>query len=918
LERAVALYQGKLLPNCYDEWIEPEQERLHQACIRVYTWLIQQLQTQQDYSVALRHAQQLLRIDPLNEAAYASLMQLYALSGDRANAFQTYHRCMSVLREELGVDPSASTRKFYERLLLEDEAVEDRGVADEAPRMQVASHHPSSLPPVVPVRWMSPLVGREREWATIQQWVNAKADYASEVLLVVGEPGIGKTRLLEELRATMQADQVLWGRGFAAEMVRPYGIWTDALRSLAIPPSVTIPPELSFLLPEMGQPTKTARERSHLFDAVVQLIAEWTNQAPLVVIFDDIQWIDEASSALLHYTIRLLGHLPVRFAYAGRSEELEENPVISRVVQALRRERRLRTLKLQPFDRAQTAELIRTVQINFSNLSVEAFDQVFTDSGGNPLFALEVARALSQNQSAHANDLEGLIGDRLQRLDDGAREVLPWAAALGRNFNPTIVAQVANYPLPQLLMAIEQLERQNIIRPSTGAGNEIGYDFAHNIVRQVVYQQLSEPLRHLIHMQIAHKLNQLASSDNALASDIAHHASLGGDHELAASAALLAAERCLKLFAYAEASKLAQQGIQHSQRLDSSSRVRLQIRLLKCYILAGVTKEQIPQLEATLNQLIIETIALNLKDEEAIALEVLMALSYDYDNLTSVHQHSLQAAERVRLASSAVMARTLAHSGWCLAEIERDMDRAEALLLEAQLLATRVGLEIGDISCGLGCVRRHAADFAGAHLLLEQAWHMAQVEQDHWRECACLSYLAMVELEADHPLRAVAYSTELAIVATKISGDGSEGAMAAALTALANYQLQQPEADAALGQAIATLQQVDAKRMLAYVLTGAAEVDLEEQRPRLAVHRAETALQAAQIIKHPSAIALAWAISIRGFLALDEREQAATRFELFNAETDRHTLSVRARAAVEQVIQQIQPIICSRQSSDNA
>jgi len=671
LERAIALYQGKLLPTCYDEWIEPEQERLHQACIRVYTWLIQQLQMQRDYSAALRYAQQLLRIEPLNETTYAHLMQLYALNGDRANAFQTYHRCMTVLREELGVDPSASTRKFYERLLLEDEAVEDRGVADEAPRMQVASHHPSSLPPVVPVRWMSPLVGREREWATIQQWVNAKADYASEVLLVVGEPGIGKTRLLEELRATMQADQVLWGRGFAAEMVRPYGIWTDALRSLAIPPSVTIPPELSFLLPEMGQPTKTApdrpparlRERSHLFDAVVQLIAEWTNQAPLVVIFDDIQWIDEASSALLHYTIRLLGHLPVRFAYAGRSEELEENPVISRVVQALRRERRLRTLKLQPFDRAQTAELIRSVQINFSNLSVEAFDQVFTDSGGNPLFALEVARALSQNQSAHANDLEGLIGDRLQRLDDGAREVLPWAAALGRNFNPTIVAQVANYPLPQLLMAIEQLERQNIIRPSTSAGTEIRYDFAHNIVRQVVYQQLSEPRRHLIHMQVAHRLNQLASSDNALASDIAHHASLGGDHELAASAALLAAERCLKLFAYAEASKLAQQGIQHSQQLDSSSRVRLQIRLLKCYILAGVTKEQIPQLEATLNQLIVEAIALNLKDEEAIALEVLMALSYDYDNLTSVHQHSLQAAERVRLASPAVMARTLAHSG---------------------------------------------------------------------------------------------------------------------------------------------------------------------------------------------------------------------------------------------------------------
>lgn len=343
LERAIALYQGKLLPTCYDEWIEPEQERLHQACIRVYTWLIQQLQTQRDYSAALRYAQQLLRIEPLNETAYAHLMQLYALSGDHANAFQTYHRCMTVLREELGVDPSASTRKLYELLLMEDEGVEAK-----TPVMQVASRRPSFLPSIAPVRSMPPLVGREREWATIQQWANVSAtDIASEVLLLVGEPGIGKTRLLEELRATMQADQVLWGRGFAAEIVRPYGIWTDALRSIAIPPSVDIPPELGFLLPEIGQPMKAPPDRSHLFDAVVQLLAEWANQNPLVVILDDIQWIDEASSALLHYAIRLLSHLSVRFACTARSGELEENGAISQVVQALRREQRLRTLRFR-------------------------------------------------------------------------------------------------------------------------------------------------------------------------------------------------------------------------------------------------------------------------------------------------------------------------------------------------------------------------------------------------------------------------------------------------------------------------------------------------------------------------------------------------------------------------------------------
>ncbi|XHX77630.1 MAG: hypothetical protein RBJ76_24875 [Stenomitos frigidus ULC029] len=245
------------------------------------------------------------------------------------------------------------------------------------------------------------------------------------------------------------------------------------------------------------------------------------------------------------------------------------------------------------------------------------------------------------------------------------------------------------------------------------------------------------------------------------------------------------------------------------------------------------------------------------------------------------------------------------------------MDRAEALLLEAQSLAARVGLEISDIACGLGFVRRHAADFTGAHLLLKQAWQMAQAEQDHWRECACLSYLAMVELEAGNPLRAIAYSTELATVATKISGEGSEGTMASALTALANYQRQQPGADAALEQAIATLQQIDAKRMLSYVLIGAAEVNLEWKRLQWVVQRSEAALQAAQIIKHPSEITLAWAMSIRGFLALGEREQTIKQFELLGDEIDRHPLSVRARTAVDQVVQQMQLTTGSCKALDN-
>ncbi|MEG4858936.1 BTAD domain-containing putative transcriptional regulator [Microcoleus sp. K1-B6] len=914
-EQAIALYGGDLLPSCEDEWIFPEREHLRQKLLHALESLTRLSEAQGDYRAAIRSAQRLLEIDPLHETSYAALMRSHHLNGDRANALQVYHRCMTLLREELGVDPSAITRKLYEQLLLEDEA----------PDIQPSSH--SAGPPQTnlfpsPLA-LSPLVGRDREWASIQQWAkpillancsaNATAE-ASPVLLLAGEPGIGKTRLLEELRATAQAVQVLWGRGFAAEMVRPYGIWIDALRSIAMPSTGNIPPELGFLLPELAQPGKAPpdmpparlRERSHLFDAVVQLLAQSASEAALIVILDDIQWIDEASSALLHYAIRLLSHKPVLFACTGRSREVEENAGISRVVQALRRERRLLTLELHPFDRQQTAELIRRQQaVNPLELSPEAVERVFIDSGGNPLFALEVARALSQDRSTHADNLEALIRDRLHQLDDTAREFLPWAAALGRSFKPTAVAHVADYPLPKLLMAIEQLEQQTIIRPSASLGDEMGYDFAHDIVRQTVYRQLSQPRRHLIHLQIAHKLHQLSTPDNAWAGDIARHAAIGGDRELAASSAFCAAERCLKLFAYTEASELAQLGIEQCQGLDDRTRIELHLKLLRVGAIAGVTGDRVSQLDSEVHRLIDEANALGLEEAEATGLEALVILHFDRSNFANVHQHSLRAAEVSRASSPATAVRLLAYGGSCLAEIGREMARAEALLLEAQSLAERVGLKNIGIDQGLGAVQRHHGNYAQARVLWQQAWRSAAAQQDHWCEFYNLSYLAMTELEAGDPAAALPYCQEMAIVGAKIKGEGSEGAIAQALLALANYQLQQIGADAALERAIATLQQVDAKRMLSYVLIGAAQVDLECDRPLLATARAEAALEAAQTVDHPSEIALAWAILIQGALALGDREGATARFESLRDRIDRPALSFRARTAVDRAIEQI-------------
>lgn len=959
LKHATQLYRGDLLthtsmPCIDDDWLLLERERLRQQAIWAFETLVDLLTQTRDTQGAIAQAQALIRLDPLCESGYQRLMELHDRMGDRATALRIYHQCLEILRDQLGIDPSPETQRLYHRFLNAETTAE---TADSSNALQESNGNlrqrssqepayigtvqpavPLANPPVAnPSDWFDhsdkmsiqrtphpnhqtalsqsiPLIGRDREWASIQQWFQKEEHQSRPVLLLTGESGIGKTRMLEEIRTTTIAAgrTVLWGRAFEAETLRPYGAWIDALRGYLATSraSLTIPPDLSVLLPECTSDSHSLLpgDRSRLFDAVVQVLAQGCSDGrPMVILLDDIQWLDEASSALLHYVSRLMRSLPVWIACAARSQELARpqelnNGAIAQVIQTLRRDQRLDTISLEPLAHEDIVRLIQEVNAD-QRLDASVANPVFTGSGGNPLYALEIARAKVSNAAAPestSNHLEVLIHDRLNSLSQTARDLLPWAAALGFSFPPSLLTHLTQLPPMQAMTVMEELETQGILRPSMTQEGESRYDFSHDVVRKVAYQQLSAPRQQMMHRHIAQRLQEYANAQPAWINDVAFHAEKGGEDHLAATAFLNAAQRSLQLFAYTEADQLAQRGIHHSQALGDRERIQIHLACLNVIVLTGVSSDRVTQIEQELQSLIMAARHHHLNDEEARGLEILLVLNYSHENVSTVHHHALAVAETLSLTTPFTTARMLAYGGSCLAEIKRDLSRAEAMLAEAQTLAARMQLSISDIPGGLACIRNHFGNWDESRSLMKQAWQMAQLDHDHWRECAWLKFLIQFELEAGNFEAALHASQDMIEVTSKMGGEGSEEAFAIALQMLTRYHLQPQPNARSLDSAIVKLRELDTKRMLAYIQHSAAEVDLKHHQVERAIVRASEAYTAAQAVDDRCESVLALSVLARGAIA-QSRHQQAVEFikELHALDTD--ALSVRAQSAIQRV-----------------
>jgi DNA-binding SARP family transcriptional activator len=833
---------GLELANFHDfySWRIAVSEEIKQAQAKLLSALISRLPVAQ----AVPYNQQLCALIPYDITARASLIRHLTTLGRTAEA-EHQHRQGATLLKTAGIDdrgrlyqalhsaPAANTATIIPSTPSSTDRATDLLTPHCAP--MPISPTPTSSPaaPRLPTQFAQLLVGRDQEIQTIGSALQGCCEHhTAAVVLLRGEPGIGKSHLLNSAAAMARevGATVLKAAAFESERVRPFGVWNDALRRL-------LPANATSELLESNERIS----RNQVFDSLSTLLQQQTSQHPVLLLLDDLQWCDESSASALHYVLRINRSQPILVVAAARESELRDNNVLQQALRGLRRDQLLRECKLEPLDGEQLIELINqhAPDVDAAKLSREC--------NGNPLLALELARA--EQQGGRASSLNELVEERLSRLEHDAVEVLSWAAILAPRINLQALEQVSNLHRDIIDRSLEQAEYQGILHPA-----ERGFRFSHDLIARCVYDNLSPSRRQSMHCRIAERLEVDSAKDLQLAADLAHHAARSGEPKLATSAMITAARLCLRFYANEDALKLYQQGLQFSEQLSELERICSKLELAEIRVSAAPLADW----QVAADDLI--ELAESALDHGALryARQGYQLASY----LRWVHGHcgealsdSLQGERVTRGGTDKEQVVGMAEAAKCLALLERDLSQADAMIMEARALATRQAFNCVAIPTCLGILRYYEGQWEQAIEHLEDARTLCKSQGDHISEFMANEYLANIEVERGNFRRVAKHGKAMLAISSRLR-EGSEAPLAEAMTGLCRYALDGD--DHGLEEACQDLRLVDAKQRLAYMLNRIAQQDIAKARWDSAQQRSTEALALAQTMERPTEILLAY------------------------------------------------------------
>jgi len=556
LGNAIELYRGPFAQNLtgagtaeFDRWVETERLRIARLAEVTFRRFAGECESKGRWGEMCVAAMRLTDMTPLDEEAHLCLMRGLWLHGDPTAALKHYDSAIESLRRELPTGPSSRLTDLADRI--------------------------RSAPSANPVELRTseretPFLGRDAEFDIIRSAVRDMGKSRTTAVLIAGEAGIGKSRLIREFSRSLalQSVRLIESRCYPAEEELPYGPIVDAISPIArevLAGSAVAGrfPRLGYLLPDI--PKKPVPEdegvdpaawRRRLYEEVATLLRLSMEDRPIVWIIDDAQWIDATSAGLLHYVSRRLEGTPfllIVTVRAPRSGKLPTKlPVTPPDGSGYTKE-----IRLPPLTPEQIRELVLHGRPDaLQHPAVEIAQRL---SAGNPFYALEVflaamaaaewAKTMKDWDPLNDERLRYVLAVRFKGLPSNATRLLQCVAVLERAATPRLVAAVSGLDLDSAADESAELYARGLLHD-----DENRLDFVNDIMRDYVYGEMSGMRRASLHLRAA---RQLEREPDASPGKLARHFQLGDEPSLAFRYAMEAARRASESGGHAEAALMA-------------------------------------------------------------------------------------------------------------------------------------------------------------------------------------------------------------------------------------------------------------------------------------------------------------------------------------------------------------------------
>ena len=576
LSAVAALHRGTFLEGfalrdsaAYDDWQFFTAEESTRELSGVLEQLTTALVAQGRVADAIGAARRRLALDPLHEPAHRELIRLHAWNGEHSAALRQYRECVRVLERELGVPPLAETTAVYEEVL-------EHRLTPPAPTMPVPAADVEAAPATTAAPQTAPYVGRAAPTSEILAAVTHNADHGT-LVVVEGEAGIGKTRLVAEVLGSpaLSGRPTVTARCFEGEAGLAYGVMVEALRNAVeqqgthwlrdLPAELAV--EVSRLLPEVAQqrpdlPAPPSLDgpgaRIRFVDALGRaLAAAVETESGGIVVIEDLQWLDDASYEVLVHLARRIAGRRLALVLTWRTESVGRGHPLRRLAADARRDGYLTAVTLARLDPPAVAEALAGFGIDEPQVA----SRVSEETEGLPLLVVEFARALAEDPRSLDGSLPGgardVLAARLDAVSDTATQVLTTAAVIGRSFELEVLTEASGRTDEEVTAALEELLSRNLVVEvaDTADRRAVSYDFTHAHLRRLAYDQAALARRRLLHRRVAAAIENRArrGAGDALAGVIATHWAAAGDDPRAAEWEARAGAHAAALLAVPEA-----------------------------------------------------------------------------------------------------------------------------------------------------------------------------------------------------------------------------------------------------------------------------------------------------------------------------------------------------------------------------